>query len=176
MQCSDGICIDKNLWCDRRKDCSDASGTIPFAYHSNYGQNHVRSLQTKRTARARIEEHARHSNGNVLTACVSLVNSYAMVITIAVTTVTRTTKSAVRLHLSPILYLSHQVSFSGASKCDPPLKFRCQFSRICLNILRLCNGVDDCGHNDRSDEMLPMCNPRYEICNATGRCSRFDAS
>lgn len=26
-----------------------------------------------------------------------------------------------------------------AAECDPPLRFRCQFSKLCLNILRLCN-------------------------------------
>uniref|UniRef100_A0A915IHZ3 EGF-like domain-containing protein n=1 Tax=Romanomermis culicivorax TaxID=13658 RepID=A0A915IHZ3_ROMCU len=47
--------------------------------------------------------------------------------------------------------------FCKSSSCDPPLKFRCQFSHVCLNVLRLCNGIQDCGPNDDSDESLPIC-------------------
>ncbi|UMM10088.1 hypothetical protein L5515_000020 [Caenorhabditis briggsae] len=43
------------------------------------------------------------------------------------------------------------------AQCDPPLRFRCAHSRLCLNILQLCNGMPDCGPNDFSDEHLSMC-------------------
>ncbi|EPB78978.1 Low-density lipoprotein receptor domain class A [Ancylostoma ceylanicum] len=44
-----------------------------------------------------------------------------------------------------------------SAQCDPPLRFRCAHSRLCLNILQLCNGFNDCGPNDYSDEHLSMC-------------------
>ncbi|PAV62586.1 hypothetical protein WR25_26419 isoform C [Diploscapter pachys] len=73
--------------------------------------------------------------------------------------------------------------------CDPPLRFRCAHSRLCLNILQLCNGYNDCGPNDYSDEHLSMCSSfsEYGDCtveqfkcangkciNATMACDRVD--
>ncbi|KAI6192728.1 EGF-like domain-containing protein [Aphelenchoides besseyi] len=51
--------------------------------------------------------------------------------------------------------------------CEPPLRFRCSHSRRCLNILQLCNGVNECGENDFSDEHLSMCSSFSEY----GECS-----
>uniref|UniRef100_A0AC35U3P2 EGF-like domain-containing protein n=1 Tax=Rhabditophanes sp. KR3021 TaxID=114890 RepID=A0AC35U3P2_9BILA len=45
----------------------------------------------------------------------------------------------------------------GAQECLPPLRFRCAHSKVCLNVLQLCNGVNDCGPTDMSDEHLNMC-------------------
>lgn len=75
------------------------------------------------------------------------------------------------------------------AQCDPPLRFRCAHSRLCLNILQLCNGFNDCGPNDSSDEHLSMCSSfsEYGDCasdqfkcangkcvNATVACDRKD--
>lgn len=62
--------------------------------------------------------------------------------------------------------------------CEPPLRFRCAHSRLCLNILQLCNGFNDCGPSDLSDEHLSMCSSfsEYGDCSteqfkcANGRC------
>ncbi|CAJ0930175.1 unnamed protein product, partial [Mesorhabditis belari] len=65
-----------------------------------------------------------------------------------------------------------------AASCDPPLRFRCAHSKLCLNILQLCNGLNDCGVFDQSDEHLSMCTSfsEYGDCNgdefkcANGKC------
>lgn len=41
-----------------------------------------------------------------------------------------------------------------STQCEPPLRFRCAHSRMCLNILQLCNGYNNCGENDYSDEYI----------------------
>uniref|UniRef100_A0AAF5Q0L6 EGF-like domain-containing protein n=13 Tax=Wuchereria bancrofti TaxID=6293 RepID=A0AAF5Q0L6_WUCBA len=51
--------------------------------------------------------------------------------------------------------------------CDPPLRFRCAHSRLCLNILQLCNGINDCGLFDHSDEHLSMCSSFSEYSDCT---------
>uniref|UniRef100_A0A914DZH1 EGF-like domain-containing protein n=1 Tax=Acrobeloides nanus TaxID=290746 RepID=A0A914DZH1_9BILA len=53
------------------------------------------------------------------------------------------------------------------STCEPPLRFRCAHSRLCLNILQLCNEFNDCGDNDFSDEHLSLCSSFSEY----GDCS-----
>uniref|UniRef100_A0A0K0FI56 Low-density lipoprotein receptor-related protein (inferred by orthology to a C. elegans protein) n=1 Tax=Strongyloides venezuelensis TaxID=75913 RepID=A0A0K0FI56_STRVS len=52
--------------------------------------------------------------------------------------------------------------------CLPPLRFRCTHSRLCLNVLQLCNGINDCGDNDFSDEHLNMCDSfvGYDECSS----------
>uniref|UniRef100_A0A7E4V2M4 EGF-like domain-containing protein n=1 Tax=Panagrellus redivivus TaxID=6233 RepID=A0A7E4V2M4_PANRE len=65
-----------------------------------------------------------------------------------------------------------------SATCEPPLRFRCAHTRLCLNILQLCNGFNDCGGNDYSDEHLSMCSSfsEYGDCTneqfkcANGRC------
>ncbi|CAJ0568186.1 unnamed protein product, partial [Mesorhabditis spiculigera] len=44
-----------------------------------------------------------------------------------------------------------------SGNCKPPLRFRCAHSKLCLNILQLCDGYSDCGPIDSSDEHLSMC-------------------
>uniref|UniRef100_A0AC35G4G5 EGF-like domain-containing protein n=1 Tax=Panagrolaimus sp. PS1159 TaxID=55785 RepID=A0AC35G4G5_9BILA len=54
-----------------------------------------------------------------------------------------------------------------SATCEPPLRFRCAHSRLCLNILQLCNGFNDCGGNDFSDEHLSMCSSFSEYGDCT---------
>ncbi|KRZ56210.1 Low-density lipoprotein receptor-related protein [Trichinella nativa] len=61
--------------------------------------------------------------------------------------------------------------FCLESKCDPPLKFRCQFSRICLSFTRVCDGSYDCGDFDVSDEGIQCHNPTFQCDENAFKCA-----
>lgn len=103
MQCSDGICIDKNLWCDRRKDCSDASGKIyRQLLVTAISTNGPSFFQTRRTAPKAPAALAPHSNGNAVTVSAFLASSCAMETMIVVITPTKPTRFAVSTRCTPM--------------------------------------------------------------------------
>lgn len=78
------------------------------------------------------------------------------------------------------IYLSlfYKITFLGEFDCDdksdedpamcsklacPPNRFRCQ-SGICLARAKVCNGVADCGPDDRSDEDSKLCEDIQQKC------------
>ncbi|XP_003373299.1 putative Low-density lipoprotein receptor domain class A [Trichinella spiralis] len=66
----------------------------------------------------------------------------------------------------------HEFSCANVeSKCDPPLKFRCQFSRICLSFTRVCDGSYDCGDFDVSDEGIQCHNPTFQCDENAFKCA-----
>lgn len=62
---------------------------------------------------------------------------------------------------------------SGKFQCPPTRAFRCQNDRVCLQVSKRCDGVNNCG--DNSDELnCRMCwrpSPFHEICTFLG-CKR----
>ncbi|RCN53216.1 Low-density lipoprotein receptor domain class A [Ancylostoma caninum] len=149
-QCDDGTCIVEHKWCDRRKDCPNASDETncthvdrrpcsPFEFEC------ANSVCIPRKFMCDGDNDCGDNSDETSTECRS-------------------------------------------AQCDPPLRFRCAHSRLCLNILQvfycdtyliivvlmfidpslqLCNGFNDCGPNDFSDEHLSMCSSFSEYGDCT---------
>lgn len=102
-------------------------------------------------------------SSSVTTLYVNLWPGSATARMTAVTTRMRTLKSAVRvdtdLFLVPrssfmvadVFYFHVGFFLSGKFQCPPTRAFRCQNDRVCLQVSKRCDGVNNCG--DNSDEM-----------------------
>jgi hypothetical protein len=156
MQCDDGICIPASKWCDRRRDCPGTPSDELHCEHvtrrdcSPFEFECGNSVCLPRKFMCDGDNDCGDNSGKLF----SFSNQKA--------------------------YLDETNEQCKTALCEPPLRFRCAHSRLCLNILQLCNGVNDCGENDLSDEHLryifktKLKFPTYSMCSSFseyGDCS-----
>ncbi|EJW71504.1 hypothetical protein WUBG_17589 [Wuchereria bancrofti] len=130
MKCDDGTCIPEHRWCDRRRDCPNASDEIHCENYPN--RRECSPFEFECSNSVCIPRKFICDGDNDCGDNSDETNEHC--------------KSAL---------------------CDPPLRFRCAHSRLCLNILQLCNGINDCGLFDHSDEHLSMCSSFSEYSDCT---------
>ncbi|CDW53518.1 Low-density lipoprotein receptor-related protein [Trichuris trichiura] len=142
LKCADHTCLNEQLFCNRRRDCSDGSDE---ANCTDKWQRSCSPFEFACSNGVCIPRKFVCDGDNDCGDGSDENNEFC----------------CMKSHLWTKV---NCYDISVESKCEPPLKFRCQFSRLCLSFTRVCDGNFDCGENDISDEGVHCLSPAF-LCN-----------